>query len=270
MRQFWFFILAGCMISSGAAAGERLTAFVSIPPQKYLVERVGGDRVQVHVMLKPGQAPETYDPAPRQMAQLATAQIYFRIGVPFERRWIKTIAGQNPGLQVVECCAQMVRDGDPHTWVDPNNARAMAAQIKEVLSRRLPEGATSIAANYAALAADLEQLDRDILTILNNRRTDYFIVSHSGWRYFADAYGLRQLALDDNGREKGPRGLADLVTLARREGIRTVFIQAQHPTGAAYTLARELDAAAVTIDNLAEDYIDNLYQVSKLIAGALQ
>lgn len=270
MHYLLAMILACWALAVSADTNNQLSVFVSIPPQKYLVERIGGARVRVYVMLQPGQAPETYDPAPRQIALLAKAQVYFRIGVPFERHWLDTIAAQNREMQVVECCEQMLKDGDPHTWVDPNNARIIALQIKDTLSNREPDGASAFAANYAALAADLDKLDRDVRALFSRRRTDYFLVSHAGWRYFADAYGLRQMALDTNGREKGPRGLAEMVELARREGIKTVFIQAQHPTGAAYTLARELGAEAVTIDNLAEDYIGNLYQVSRQIARAVQ
>ena len=270
MHYLLAIFLACWALAVNADTNKQLSVFVSIPPQKYLVERIGGARVRVDVMLKPGQAPETYDPAPRQIAMLATAQVYFRIGVPFERHWLDTIASQNLEMQVVECCEQMLKDGDPHTWVDPNNARIIAAQIRNTLSSRDPDGASGYAANYAALIADLDKLDREIRVLFSQRRTDYFIVSHAGWRYFADAYGLRQMALDEYGREKGPRGLAEMVELARREGIKTVFIQAQHPTGTAYTLAKEMQAQVVSIDNLAENYIENLYQVSRLIARALQ
>ena len=268
-RYLAIFLL--CLPLSGQAEKEQpLNIFVSIPPQQYLVQRIGAERVQVHVMLKPGHAPETYDPGPKQIVLLSKAQIYFRIGVPFEHHWMSMLAAQNQTMLVVDCCTQLLKDGDPHVWTDPNNAKIIAGQIKDILSDRDPDGVPFYAANYQSLIADLDRLDRDIRALLQQRRMDYFIVSHGGWKYFADAYGLRQMALDEYGREKGPRGLAEMVDLAKREGISTVFIQAQHPSGSAYTLAKEIHAQAVLIDNLNEDYIDNLYKVSRLIAEALQ
>ena len=264
-------LLLLCLPLFGNAGPEPpLTIFVSIPPQRYLVQRIGGDRVQVNVMLKPGHAPETYDPGPKQIALLASAQIYFRIGVPFERHWMPMITAQNPAMLVMDCCQQLLKEGDPHIWTDPNNVKIIAGQIKDVLSDRDPDGAQFYIASYQNLIADLDELNQKIHTLFQQRRTDYFIVSHAGWRYYADAYGLRQMALDEYGREKGPRGLAEMVELARRESIGTIFIQAQHPSGAAYTLAREMNAQVVLIDNLAENYIDNLYQVSRLIAEAVR
>ena len=72
-----------CLIIAANTEGK-INVFVSILPQKYLVERIGGNRVDVSVMVKPGLSPETYEPTPKQMAALNTARIYFRIAVPFE------------------------------------------------------------------------------------------------------------------------------------------------------------------------------------------
>ena len=260
-----------CLPLSGHAEPEQpLNIFVSIPPQQYLVQRIGAERVQVNVMLKPGHSPETYDPGPKQIALLTQAQIYFRIGVPFEHHWMPMLAAQNRAMLVVDCCSQLLKDGDPHIWTDPSNAKIIAGQIRDILSERDPDGAPFYTANYLSLIADLDRLDRETRARLQQRRTDFFIVSHAGWKYFADAYGLRQMALDEYGREKGPRGLTEMVELAKREGISKIFIQAQHPSGTAYTLAKEMDAKVVLIDNLAENYIENLYTVSRLIAEALQ
>ena len=87
---------------------------------------------------------------------------------------------------------------------------------------------------------------------------------------YARRYNLKQLALESLGRERGPRGLSELVEIAKREAIQTVFIQQQQPARTAYTLAKELDASVISINPLAENYIDNLYSVSRLIAGAVR
>lgn len=248
---------------------ERLEIYVSIPPQKYLVERIGGERVNVTVMIKPGYSPETYDPSPRQITALSTAHIYFQIGVPFETQWMHAISSQNPDMLVVDTCLCAGRyQQDPHIWTSPANAKRIAALIKDALIRKVPGSASFYEANYQSLIHDLDELDRDIRAGLSHVRTGYFIVSHASWGYYADDYGLTQLALESNGIQKGPRGMMELINIARREGIHTLFIQKQHPTAAAYTLANELDARAVVIDPLEENYIENLRHVSALIAEA--
>lgn len=253
-----------------AETGAGINVFVSIPPQKYLVERIGGERVKVDVMLSPGQSPETFEPTPRQIAMLSGAHIYFRIGVPFEDHWLDVMAGHNKNMSLVNCCRQLMRNNDPHVWTSPKNAGIIAELIFRALSTSDPGGTSLYESNYRTLVNDLEGLDRSIVETLGRRRTDYFIVSHDSWNYFASEYGLIQLALETNGKDIGPRGLSRLVDMANSEGIKTIFIQQQHADGVARTLANELQAEIVNIDPLAEDYIDNLSLVSKKIAEAIR
>lgn len=176
---------------------------------------------------------------------------------------------QNEAMRMVNTCQKCpALDDDPHTWTSPINAKLIAEQIKDALVAVDWTHTGMYESNYNALAEELDRLDAEIEHRLRDRRTDYFIVSHDAWSYYARHYGLKQLALESRGREKGPRGISQLVDRARRENIKTLFIQEQHPTGAAYTLAAELDAGVEVIDPLAENYIDNLRRVTALIAGA--
>src|SRR5699024_4689398 len=85
------------------AVDHPLSVFVSILPQKYFVERIGGSQVQVSVMIGQGRNEETYEPTPQQMVKLAQAKLYFRIGLPLENVWLESMKGINPNLRVVDC-----------------------------------------------------------------------------------------------------------------------------------------------------------------------
>ncbi|MCG8529988.1 MAG: zinc ABC transporter substrate-binding protein [Desulfovibrionales bacterium] len=87
--------------SSLTALAAKPIIFVSILPQKYFVEQIAGDAVDVEVMVAPGASPATYEPRPRQMAMLAKADAYLAIGVPFEKTWLPRFAGANPTLHIV-------------------------------------------------------------------------------------------------------------------------------------------------------------------------
>ncbi len=258
------------------AADKKLNIVVSIPPQKYLLDRIGADKVEVTVMVKPGQSPETYDPTPKQLVMVSKANIYFRIDIPFEEHWMDVIVSQNNSILIVDACAALSKSNsgcgsgihDPHVWTNPNNIKLIAKQIESALIQEDPGSASYYQSNSRLLMEDLEKLDTDIRFMLKERKTDYFVVSHDSLSYYADHYGLKQLALESAGRQRGPRGLAELVTIAKQRGIDTLFIQRQHPTGIAYTLAEELNAKVVMIDPLAENYIDNLRHISGLIAEA--
>lgn len=270
MRPFLVFIILILLIPGAGAVTGAIDIFVSIAPQKYLVQRIGADRVNVNVMLKPGHSPETYDPSPGQIARLAQARIYFLMGVPFEIKWQEKFRQQNEAMRMVDTCRRCnLISNDAHVWTSPVNGKLIAAEIKDTLAAEDPEAAPFYEANFQRLAAELDGLDAEILNRLKGRRTDYFIVSHDAWAYYAARYGLRQLPLESRGREKGPRGIAELADQARRENLGIVFVQRQHPAGPAYTLAAELNARVVVIDPLAGDYIDNLRRVTVSIAEAI-
>ena len=270
-HPFLVIILLFLLTRTVPAAGDGIIVVVSIPPQKYLAEMIGGDRIRVTTMLKPGHGPETYDPVPAQMALLSNAQIYFLIGVPFETKWRKKFSLQNEKMRMIETCRYCMIEGrDPHGWTNPVNAIRISEQIRTALIEADPQGITVYENNFKTLVEKLEQLDHEIGTKLKDRHTDYFISSHDAWSCFAGRYGLKQLALESGGREKGPRGIAELVEIAREEKIKILFIQEQHPTGPAYTLADELGARPVVIDPLAENYIENMRQVTALISEAIR
>lgn len=277
MRRLACFPLV--LVLLGAAAplrAEPLRVLVSIPPQKYLVQRIGGERVEVRTMLQPGHAPETFEPSPRQIALLSGASLYFRAGVPFERSWIEPLAAGNPALEIIDCCGELALQsrqdgnagGDPHVWVHPLNALQMAELMSRTLIRIDPANGGDYTANLEALRADLVRLHADIQGALHGRRTRYFIISHGSLGPFADAYGLVQIALEAGGHSAGPRQLAGIVRLARTEGIGTILVQKQFSLAPARTLAAELDAQLIEVDPLADDYIAGMRAIAAAVAAA--
>jgi zinc transport system substrate-binding protein len=256
---------------------EGLPVFVSVLPQKYLAERVAGERVAVSVMVGPGQSPATYEPTPRQMARLAAARIYFRIGVPFEGVWVDRLAAANPSMKIIDtgqgigAGGQDGRDDkDPHLWTSPLTALQIARTMKDALVAADPEHRTEFESGFNRLAADLQGLDREIRELLGGLEKRKFMVFHPSWGHFADAYGLEQVAIERGGREPGARWLADLIDMARREGIRVIFVQEQFSRRNAEAVARAVAGRVVSVDPLAEDYIDNLRLTAEQFAEAMR
>lgn len=95
------FIALLSVFLSNAFAADKLPVFVSIVPQKYIVQQIGKELVDVQAMVQPGASPATYEPKPKQMADLLKTKIYFAIGVPFESAWLEKIAATSPKMKVV-------------------------------------------------------------------------------------------------------------------------------------------------------------------------
>jgi zinc transport system substrate-binding protein len=260
-----------------SAGAEPLTVFVSILPQKYLVERIAGESVRVSVMVGPGASPATYEPTPKQMALLSEARIYFRIGVPFENVWIERLADVNREMEIVHTSeAVMTRDlenhtgRDPHVWTSPLLTGHIARTMADALVAALPDQRPEFEENYARLASDLARLDAEIREIFSQVTGRKFMVFHPSWGYFADSYGLEQVAIEEHGSEPAASRLADLIDNAVGEGIRVIFVQKHFSRRNAETVAREIGAKIVVVDPLAEDYISNLRSLATLFAEAMR
>jgi len=273
-------------LTSGAAENCPISVFVSIPPQKYFVERVGGDDVAVSVMVGPGHSPATYEPTPRQMTDLAKAQAYFPIGVPFEQAWMSRIMAANPQLRIVRTLGGIslrvmerpsgmpathsaTRLSDPHTWTSPPLVKVMAGHIRDGLIELEPACREKYRARYQSVAQDLDRLDAEIRKILGGVKRHEFMVFHPAWGYFADTYGLRQIPIESEGKQPGPKSLAWVIDEAKAKGIKVVFVQAQFSHTAADMIAREIGARVVAVDPLAENYMENMRTVASAFAAAL-
>ena len=276
MFKFSLLFSCACLCGAASAAGA-LEVYVSIPPQKYLVEQVGGEHVKARALMAPGQVPETFSPTPRQLAALARADVYFRVNAPLEKNWLASIRAANEALRIVACCEGLPegtgageQPGDFHLWTDPNHARRMAKRIEQTLAELDPARASIYAANFQRLQTTLEALDRFIRESLAPRRTSHFIVAHPAWGHYAKAYGLTQLAVESTSGHVGPGALGYLITMAKREGLRTVFAQEDMDPTIVQSLANEIDAELISLNPLAEDYVNNLKETTIKIAKALQ
>ncbi len=222
--------------------------------------------------MKPGESPETFDPSQGQIRALHDAQLYFRIGVPFEEKWLDGFQDNHVNLKIVECCSELIGQQsvslDNHIWTSTRNLQLLAGLIKDELIELAPEQVAAFEQNYQALMTQLQDLDTEIRVLLEQRRSDYFFVSHAAFGHFASDYGLTQVALESEGRQLGAKSLTRIIQKAEQEKISTLFVQKQHPSASAKAFAHAIKARIVEVDPLAEDYIASLRKFATLIGEA--
>ncbi|WP_328985357.1 metal ABC transporter solute-binding protein, Zn/Mn family [Thiorhodovibrio winogradskyi] len=301
MAALILILMAGLWpFQSLADPASRLRVFASVLPLQYLVQQVGGEQVQVEVMVLPGQSPATYEPRPRQVAALAQADLYVRVGVPFEDAWMRRIRAANPDMEILDA-----RDGltlrpmeahrhgddetrhhhhhpraeeagehggefDAHVWTSPRLVRQMAERIRDRLSALDPDHAETYRANQQAFDQELAALDAELAEQLRDLEQRAFLVYHPAWGYFADAYDLRQIPVEFEGKEPSARQLARLIEQAETLGIRTVVVQPQFDQRAAERLARAINGRVASVDPLSVEYAANLRALAAVIAEGTQ
>jgi zinc transport system substrate-binding protein len=266
----------------GKGWAEPIPVFVSILPQKYFVERIGGEYVKVEVMVKSGESPATFNPNPKKMSRLSQAKLYFSIGVPFETIWIERIQSIHSNLHIVPLHSNVQKissddhenhshaSGDPHIWTSPTKVKAMAKIIKETLVLAEPQQEKFFNDNLQAFNKDLDALDQDIRKILAKNPNRYFMVFHPAWTYFAEDYGLEQVSIEENGKEPGARSMQKIIEKGKKLGVKVIFVQEQFSLSIARKIAKLLGATVRVIDPLAEDYLENMRRTAIAISGGLQ
>lgn len=268
-------LLAGCGQGATPEATDGLEVTVSILPQQYFLERIGGEYVGVRVMVLPGESPATYEPRPEQLKALSEADAYVSIGVPFERAWLQRIASANPEMLVVDTTKGVERMGgpdnpDPHIWLSPRLVEIQANTVYDALVALDPAHQEAYRANLDAFVADIDQLDADIRGTLEGVDDRKLMVFHPSWGYFARDYGLEMIPVEVGGQEPSAAELAQLITRAEEEDIRVIFAQPQFSTRTAKTIASEIDGEVLLIDPLAPDWLDNLRRVAETLAEVLE
>lgn len=292
-RLGWMIAVALGSLAGTVSAASPMKVFVSILPQKFFVEQIGGDRVAVSVMVAPGAGPHTYEPKPRQMAALADAAAYFAVGAPFEDAWLPRITAANPALRVVHTDRRIDKipmpahhdhdpeghpsasasppvgkdhdhgEGlDPHVWLAPPLVLIQGRAILEALQTIDPAHGDAYQANFEAFRARLEGLDAHLRSLFAGRPGARFMVFHPAWGYFAQAYGLVQVPIEIEGKDPKPAQLQELIDYAKARDIRVVFVQPQFSGKSAAMVAREIGGRVVAADPLAEDWEGNLRGVA--------
>lgn len=271
----------GAGTGGGAVPGAPLQVAVSVPPQAFFVERLGGEHVRVEVMVPPGTSPDSYEPTPQQVLALARARLYVAVGHPgftFETAHLGRLLADRPALPVVDMAEGIAflpleepghGGSDPHVWVAPATVRVAAANIARGLAAADPAHAAVYRENLNRFEGEIEALDRFIHSRLDGLPHRRFWVYHPAWGYFAAEYGLEQVALEEEGKEAGPARLVGLVEQARREGVRTLFVQQGFSDKSARLIAGEIGARLVVLDPLAYDWLDNLRRVTFALEEAL-
>ncbi len=258
---------------SGSAAGTKIGVVVSILPEADFVRHVGGDRVEVTVMVPPGASPHTYEPLPEQLKRVSRAKLYFMVGsgIEFERNWMEKIRAINPDMMVVNTSEGIrIIENDPHVWNSPPNAEVMVANICNALVQIDPANASFYENNRDAYLHELDELDAYFRHKLDparsGNRARAFMCYHPAFGYLAAEYNLTQITIEHGGKEPTARVIRDCVDKARRYHLHYIFVAPQSTTAECIAIASEIGGEIAYMDPLPENYTASMYHIADLLA----
>jgi zinc transport system substrate-binding protein len=290
------FILSAFPVSAFA---EKPVIAVTIVPQIEMIREIAGDRVEIAEMIPAGFSPANYAPSPAEMTAFNKAEIYFSIGVPADIQNILPRAEENDNLKVVKLfelvgdefpnrymdhsheedlenhkedlnSVQENQGRDPHIWLSPERSAYMVEIMRDHLIDLMPEYAAEFRENTEKYLNRLKAVDQKNMELLNKYRGEEILVYHPSYGYFTEHYGLEMIAIEESGKDPGPRHIAEIIDKAKEENIKTVFYQAEIDSNKTRAIAEELDGDIVQLNPLAEDYLDNLSYLAETFATVLE
>ena len=275
--------LCGCR---PAESDAQLIVAVSLEPQAFLVDRISGDRVRCIVVVPAGREPENYQPTPEKIAALSRAMVWFQTGMPFEAVLRPKLVSLAPRMKSIDlrtgipmrkmelhahgegdghrCCDE---DGnDPHIWLAPTALKTQTETILRTLVELDPPRAPEYRLNAAALLDEIEEARHAIAETLRPYHGEIVFVFHPAYGYFCDEFGLRQQAIEFEGKSPSAKQLAVLIASAKLEkNPPTIFVQPEFNRAPADATAEATGGSIVVHSPLDRDVLANLRQLAEEI-----
>ncbi|HLN54483.1 MAG TPA: zinc ABC transporter substrate-binding protein [Bacteroidales bacterium] len=287
MKKAFFLLLlalfASCSYQKNNNSSEKIIT-VSISPYKYFVDAISGGDFIVNVMVPPGSDPHIYEPVPGQITKLRASVGYIANGfLGFEMTWLDRFYETNPDMKKLNLGESIepiesehhhegdhVEGADPHYWVSPKCALAMAASVRTFLNELNPSQSEKYEENYLRLTARIGELDSRCREYFSGYNGKAFMIYHPNLAYLARDYGLKEIAVESEGKEPSPSMMKELIDISRRDSIKTIFVQREYDTRNARAIAGETGARLVIIDPLAEDWYSSTLAIIDALHESLK
>jgi zinc transport system substrate-binding protein len=285
VRKIACFLVLILIISCGRQSknsNERIIT-VSIAPFSYFVKAISGNDFKVNVMVPAGSDPHVYEPFPEQISKLRKSVGYISNGyLGFEMNWLDRFYESNRSMKKLSLGNKInpivsehqhegehVEGADPHYWVSPKSGYLMASEVKDFLIMLNPNEAGKYQAKYDSLILRIQGLDRTAESLFSTVKNKSVLIYHPNLAYLSRDYGLTEIPVEFEGKEPPPSRLRELIDLARKENIKTIFIQREYDTKNAKAIAKEIGADLIIIDPLSEDWLTSTSDIINAVYKSL-
>lgn len=253
---------------------DKIGVVVSIGPQVEFVKAVGGDKVDVTLMVPSNADPHTYEPLANQLSQVSNAKMYAELGTPieFEVNYMDKIKAINPnmlilntsqGIKLIPNSAENESTTmDPHDYVDPKNAKIMVNNIYQGLVQIDPADKDYYQKNRDSYLQQLDDLDKNTTKLLKGKQGTYILIYHPAFGYYAKDYNLTQVGAMINDEEPSPQRIAMMVNIAKQNNITVIYSEPQYDPKFMQSIASQIGAQVLNVNDLDEHYIRNMENIA--------
>lgn len=266
---------------------------VSIEPQKFFVQKIAGDNVVVEVLVPAGKEPETYLPTPEQIKKIGACSVFFRIGFPSEETFLPKLQTLAPNMKIVDTRKGITlrqleahshdhgehdhshhdlshedEGADPHIWLSPTLVKQQADTIFQTLIEILPDKFVEFSKNNEEFQIKLDGIKRQIAEKLQPHHGETIYVFHPAYGYFCDEFGLKQKAIEIEGKSPKARDLVQWIEQAKADRVHTILVQPEFNPAPAEKIAEQIGATVAVHSTLGPNYFDDLMKLADILASA--
>lgn len=270
------------LLTADCSYAAKIKVIASIAPLVDFAKQVGGEKVDVKLLLPPGASPHIYEPTPKALKDVSDARVFIKIGSGLEfwaEKIIKSAGHKN--LIIVDSSAgvSLIREShshashshaDPHIWLDPVIAKSIVTKTEKAFTEADPQNADFFKRNALIYREKLSRLDKEIADRVKTFRIKEYVTFHQAWNYFSKRYGLKVagVIVESPGKEPSPKHIARIIKEVKRIRSKVIFVEPQFNPKIAEAIARESSARVLYLDPIGgqkgrETYIDMMrYNIS--------
>lgn len=292
MNRMRISLMAALLALAAHPATAKLNVAASINDLASIAASVGGEQVAVFAIARPTSDPHRVEALPSYMVKVSRAQLFLRVGLGLDQ-WADAIVegSRNSKLKLVDCSqgvsvlekpagkvdasmGDVHPFGNPHYWLDPRNAGAIARNIAEAFAAADPANAASYRANATAFAGRAQETWKRNADAAAKLPSRVVFTYHRSWSYFADAFGLEVVDTVEPvpGIPPTARHLAELVAESKARGVRLLIQEPYFASDGAKFLERQAGVRAVVqatscADVTAASYLRHFDELLAALAG---
>ena len=257
-------IVAGCTacgqnaIKNTANDSGKVKVMTSFYTMYDFAQKIGGEKVEITNMVPSGTEPHDWEPSAIDIRNMEDADVFIYNGAGMEH-WAEDILKSldNSELITVEASegVELIREGkenDPHVWLDPENAKIEMEHIKDAFIEADKDNAEYYNKNYETYSRQLDGLNQEFEETLSQVTNKDIIVAHKAFGYLCKAYGLNQIAIEGlmPDSEPDPARMEEIIQLAKKKEINTIFFEELVSPKVAETIAAETGAQTRVLNPL--------------------
>ena len=261
-------LISACKSDINEEQDDKVSVVTTTYPLTFITERIGGDRLVINQLVKPGVEAHDFEPAPSDVIAISNSDLFIYNHPAFESWALNAATASNSDGGKSTVAVQTITEDihhedhggqahdddelDAHVWLNPLEAQEQAERVLSALIEVDPDGSQSYTRNADSLKIELRSLDELIAARISNCELDSVVVSHLAYGHMAEQYGFSQIGLAGLSPEfeSGPSQLAKVIERMGELGINHILQEPIVSDRLATTVSAETGAELLTLHPL--------------------